>query len=133
MGRAGTTGQDAIGAPAGGWWDDLARAVAAGDRRVTVEDAAGRRFVVLSEERYRELEEAGRRAAGTGAARASLTARELEVLRLVAAGHPGAVVAERLGLAPNTVAQHLTAVRRKYGVRSSAAAAAAAREDGLLG
>ncbi|WP_432511468.1 LuxR C-terminal-related transcriptional regulator [Kineococcus sp. SYSU DK001] len=100
---------------------------------MTVEDATGRRFVVLSEERYRELEEAARRPAGARTARVSLTARELEVLRLVAAGHAGAVVAERLGLAANTVAQHLTAVRRKYGVRSSAAAAAAAREDGLIG
>jgi DNA-binding CsgD family transcriptional regulator len=113
------------------WWGDVLRTVADGDRRMIVEDAAGNRFVVVSEARYRALEEAGR---GTGPARpgVSLTAREQEILQMIADGCPGSVVAERLGLAPNTVAQHLASVRRKYGVRSSAAAAAVARQDGLI-
>jgi DNA-binding CsgD family transcriptional regulator len=97
------------------WWGDVLRTVADGDRRMIVEDAAGNRFVLVSEARYR-----------------ALTAREQEILQMIADGCPGSVVAERLGLAPNTVAQHLASVRRKYGVRSSAAAAAVARQDGLI-
>ena len=115
----------------GDWWGDVLRTVADGDRRMIVEDADGNRFVLVSEARYRALEEAER---GQGPSRpgVTLTAREQEVLQLVADGCPGSVVAERLGLAPNTVAQHLASVRRKYGVRSSAAAAAVARRDGLI-
>lgn len=113
----------------------LLATVADGDRRMTVEDADGRRFVLVSEERYRALEELERRHGGLSPAAGrtpALTAREREILQLTADGNPGAVVAERLGLAPNTVAQHLASVRRKYGVRSSAAAAALARQAGLV-
>ncbi|MEZ0163345.1 LuxR C-terminal-related transcriptional regulator [Kineococcus sp. LSe6-4] len=115
----------------GDWWGDVLRTVTDGDRRVVVEDAAGHRFVLVSEARYRALEEAER---GQGLTRpgVTLTAREREILQMIADGCPGSVVAERLGLAPNTVAQHLASVRRKYGVRSSAAAATAARRDGFL-
>jgi DNA-binding CsgD family transcriptional regulator len=112
-------------------WAEVLRTAAEGARRVVVEDTAGNRFVVVPEARFRTLEEAER---GTSAARpgVSLTAREQEILQMIADGCPGSVVAERLGLAPNTVAQHLASVRRKYGVRSSAAAAALARQAGLL-
>ena len=113
------------------WWGDVLRTVADGDRRVVVEDSAGNRFVVVSESRYRALEEA-ERSSGPARPGVTLTAREQEILQMIAEGCPGSVVAERLGLAPNTVAQHLASVRRKYGVRSSAAAALAARADGLI-
>ncbi|WP_432544975.1 helix-turn-helix transcriptional regulator [Kineococcus sp. SYSU DK002] len=113
------------------WWSDVLRTVSDGDRRMIVEDAAGNRFVLLSEARYRALE-AAERAQAPGRPRVTLTAREQEVLQMIADGCPGSVAAERLGLAPNTVAQHLASVRRKYGVRSSAAAAAVARQDGLI-
>ena len=113
------------------WWGDVLRTVADGDRRVVVEDSTGNRFVVVSESRYRALEEA-ERSSGPSRPGVSLTAREQEILQMIAEGCPGSVVAERLGLAPNTVAQHLASVRRKYGVRSSAAAALAARADGLI-
>ncbi|WP_432562523.1 response regulator transcription factor [Kineococcus sp. SYSU DK003] len=113
------------------WWGDVLRTVADGNRRMIVEDAAGNRFVVVSEARYRALEDA-ERAQTPGRPGVSLTAREQEILQMIADGCPGSVVAERLGLAPNTVAQHLASVRRKYGVRSSAAAAAVARQDGLI-
>ena len=109
-------------------WDGALRAVA-GERRAVLVDAAGHRFVLVPEDRLRALEAAER---GAGRAGVSLTAREREVLQMVAEACPGAVVAERLGLAPNTVAQHLASVRRKYGVRSSATAAALARRDGLI-
>ena len=110
-----------------GWWAEVLRTVADGDRRVVVEDPAGHRFVLVSEDRFRALEEAAGRAAGAARTDVSLTAREREVLQMIANACPGSVVAERLGLAPNTVAQHLASVRRKYGVRSSAAAADLAR------
>jgi DNA-binding NarL/FixJ family response regulator len=61
-----------------------------------------------------------------------LTPRESEVLVLIDEGLSGAQIASRLGLSANTIAQHLVNVRRKYGVRSSAAAAAAARQAGDL-
>ena len=114
------------------WFGDVLRTVADGDRRMIVEDAAGNRFVLVSEARYRALEDAERGAGSSGRPGVSLTVREQEILQLIADGHPGSVVADRLGLAPNTVAQHLTSVRRKYGVRSSAAAAAVARQAGLI-
>ncbi|PRY10033.1 helix-turn-helix transcriptional regulator [Kineococcus rhizosphaerae] len=113
------------------WWGDVLRAVADGDRRMIVEDAAGNRFVLVSEARYRALEDA-ERTQSPGRPDVTLTVREQEILQMIADGCPGSVVAERLGLAPNTVAQHLASVRRKYGVRSSAAAAAVARQDGLI-
>ncbi|MEZ0493994.1 helix-turn-helix transcriptional regulator [Kineococcus sp. TBRC 1896] len=109
------------------WWSDVLRTVTEGDRPMIVEDATGNRFVLVSEARYRALENQGPTRPGV-----TLTAREQEILQMIADGCPGSVVAERLGLAPNTVAQHLASVRRKYGVRSSAAAAAVARQDGLV-
>jgi DNA-binding CsgD family transcriptional regulator len=112
------------------WWGSVLRSVAVGDRRVVVEDAAGNRFVLLAESRFRALEAARQDAPVRSSV--ALTAREREVLQLVGDGCPGSVVAERLGLAANTVAQHLAAVRRKYGVNSSAAACVAARADGLI-
>ncbi|NIZ91923.1 helix-turn-helix transcriptional regulator [Kineosporiaceae bacterium B12] len=104
--------------------------VALGDRRVVVEDAAGNRFVLLAESSYRALERT--REGAPARASVTLTGREREVLQLVADGCPGSVVAQRLGLAANTVAQHLAGVRRKYGVNSSAAACVAARADGFI-
>jgi DNA-binding NarL/FixJ family response regulator len=46
-----------------------------------------------------------------------LTAREREVLAFVARGHTDKEVAERLSLSVRTVHSHLTAVRRKTGLR----------------
>ena len=58
------------------------------------------------------------------AAPARLTDRELEILRLVAAGSTDAQIAERLVLSPHTVHRHLSNVRTKLGVPSRAAAVA---------
>ncbi|NAZ88820.1 hypothetical protein GTR00_22410 [Kineococcus sp. T90] len=98
------------------------------DGRVVLQDADGDRYVLVPESSWSALLDGARE----GRPGVSLTAREREVLRMVADGCAGSVIAERLGLAPNTVAQHLASVRRKYGVRSSATAAAAARRQGLL-
>jgi DNA-binding NarL/FixJ family response regulator len=53
---------------------------------------------------------------------ARLTARELEVLRLVAQGLTNEQVAEDLVISPRTVETHLTSIYSKIGVSSRAAA-----------
>lgn len=67
----------------------------------------------------------GRRPASAAPpARVELTARELEVLRLVAAGRTDAQIADHLLLSPHTVHRHVSNVRAKLGVSSRAAAVA---------
>ena len=63
---------------------------------------------------------------------AGLTAREVEVLGLVAAGMTNAQVANRLFLSPRTVQRHLNSVYHKLGVSSRTAATRFALEHGLL-
>jgi DNA-binding NarL/FixJ family response regulator len=60
-----------------------------------------------------------------------LTAREVEVLRLVAAGRSNQEIAEQLVLSEKTVARHLSNMYTKLGVGSRTAAAAFAFEHGL--
>jgi len=61
-----------------------------------------------------------------------LSEREREVLRLVAEGLSDADIAERLVLSPHTVHRHVANIRRKLGLRSRSAAAAAAARAGLI-
>jgi LuxR family transcriptional regulator, maltose regulon positive regulatory protein len=61
-----------------------------------------------------------------------LSARELDVLRLVAAGAPNRAIARQLVVTPDTVKKHLTHVFDKLGVANRTQAAARARELGLL-
>jgi DNA-binding CsgD family transcriptional regulator/tetratricopeptide (TPR) repeat protein len=61
-----------------------------------------------------------------------LTARETEVLRLVAAGFQNAEIASRLFLSTRTVEHHVSAILRKLGVRSRGQAGSAARQLDLL-
>ena len=63
---------------------------------------------------------------------ASLSEREVEVLRLVAAGHSDDEIARRLVLSPHTVHRHVANIRTKLGLTSRAAAAAAAARAGLV-
>ena len=63
---------------------------------------------------------------------AGLTAREVEVLRLVAQGLTNAQVAERLVISPRTVDTHLTAIYGKLGVTSRSAATRFAVEHHLV-
>ncbi len=63
---------------------------------------------------------------------ARLTARELDVLRLVAAGLSDAETAGQLYLSVRTVNAHLRSIYRKVGVRSRAAAGRFAAEHGLI-
>ena len=61
-----------------------------------------------------------------------LTAREVEVLRLVAAGRSNAQIAAELVLSEKTVARHLSNIFGKLDVGSRTAAAAYAFEHGLV-
>jgi DNA-binding CsgD family transcriptional regulator len=61
-----------------------------------------------------------------------LTGRELQVLRLVAAGKTNRAIASDLTLAPKTVDRHVTNIFGKLGVSSRAAATAYAYEHQLM-
>jgi LuxR family maltose regulon positive regulatory protein len=61
-----------------------------------------------------------------------LTARELEVLQLLAAGAPNRAIAERLVVTQETVKKHLSHLFDKLGVANRTQAVARARELGLL-
>jgi len=63
---------------------------------------------------------------------AGLTAREMEVLALLAEGLTNAQLADRLFLSEKTVDHHVSSVLRKLGEPNRAAAAAAARKLGLV-
>ena len=72
-----------------------------------------------------------RAAPPTRANPAGLTARELEVLLLVADGLRNAEIAERLVLSPKTVDHHVSTVLAKLGVPNRQAAARQAARLGL--
>ncbi|MDM0014713.1 response regulator transcription factor [Variovorax sp. J22P168] len=63
---------------------------------------------------------------------AELSARELEVLQLVAQGHSNREIAASLSLSINTVECHAKNIYRKLAVRSRAGAVYSARAQGLL-
>lgn len=63
---------------------------------------------------------------------AGLTAREVQVLRLVAQGLTDAQVAEQLVISHRTVTTHLTSIYNKLGINSRAAAARFAAEHQLI-
>ena len=64
--------------------------------------------------------------------RTSLTPRELEVLKLVAAGSSNRDIGKVRFLSEATVKSHLVHIYDKLGVRSRTSAVAAAREQGVL-
>ena len=64
--------------------------------------------------------------------RTSLPPRELEVLKLVAAGSSNREIGVELMLSEATVKSHLVHIYDKLGVRSRTSAVAAAREQGVL-
>jgi DNA-binding NarL/FixJ family response regulator len=62
-----------------------------------------------------------------------LTARERDVLDLVAAGHRNSAIAEQLVLSPKTVANHISSIFVKLAVANRSAAIVRARQGGLGG
>lgn len=63
---------------------------------------------------------------------AGLSAREVEVLRLVAKGLTNAQIAAELFISPRTIDRHLNSIYRKLGISSRAAATRFAAEHNLL-
>jgi DNA-binding NarL/FixJ family response regulator len=76
------------------------------------------------------------RAAGTIAADAmpdeALTAREGEVIRLMAGGYSNKEIAHALGTAEGTIKNHVSSILAKFGVRDRTRAVLKALEAGLL-
>jgi len=66
------------------------------------------------------------------AAAAGLTARQLQVVRLVAEGRTNREIAAALVLSEKTVARHLSNIFTKIGVPSRAAATAYAYRTGIV-
>ncbi len=62
---------------------------------------------------------------------AKLTAREMDVLRLLASGHTNREIGDRLHLAEKTVKHHVTQILDKLGLRSRTEAALLAQRQGL--
>lgn len=120
---------DVGGATAVDWWGRVLQRVADGEVRLVLATPDGEEAVLVSR---RWLDRIERQTRAAGAASVRLSGRELEVLLLIDAGLTAAAVAGRLGLAVNTVHQHLTMVRRILGVRSTAEAVTAARKAGLI-
>jgi DNA-binding CsgD family transcriptional regulator len=111
------------------WWAARAHlaagmAGAGSDEGVTDLLEARDQFAAMGAHGWKERAEEGLRQKGhrwravAGSGWGSLSAREAEVLRLVAAGASNADVARHLVLSENTVARHLTRIYRKLGVSS---------------
>jgi HD-GYP domain-containing protein (c-di-GMP phosphodiesterase class II) len=80
------------------------------------------------------LKAAGHRAGGVRRSRpGGLTAREVEILALVARGRSDREIARRLVVAPKTVSNHVQHIYAKLGITSRAAATLFAIQHGLVG
>ncbi|MFN2506118.1 MAG: response regulator [Acidimicrobiales bacterium] len=99
--------------------------------RAVREVAAGRRYLSppLTE---RAVEAYARRASQVSDPYDALTAREREVLALVAEGHTNAAIGEQLFISPRTVETHRAHAMKKLGVRSSAQLVRDALRRGIL-
>ena len=79
------------------------------------------------------LRASGHRAPARREGPAGLTAREVEVLALLAHGRSNKEIASRLNVSPKTVSNHVEHLYTKIGVQSRAAATLYATQHGLVG
>ena len=99
-------------------------------RELRVEATAGRLDPVAVEA---VLEAAGHRpSTSRSGGPAGLTARESEVLSLLAVGLPNKGIARQLGISPKTVGNHVEHIYTKLGVTNRAGAALLAMQHGLV-
>ena len=99
-------------------------------RRLSAEVRAGR---LDGEAVHAVLHAAGHRAPARRTWPAGLTAREVEVLGLLARGHTNRQIAHHLVVTVKTVSNHVEHLYVKIGVRSRAAATLYATQHGLMG
>jgi DNA-binding NarL/FixJ family response regulator len=122
----------------------LAEALAEAGRRDEAEEqwrqAAKTADALRAKPLRRALDDLARRARiGTaphrpdGEVLASLTSREREVLRLIAAGRSNREIASVLFIAPKTASVHVSNILGKLGAASRTEAAAIAHREGLVG
>ena len=79
------------------------------------------------------LTAAGHRAPARHLQPGGLTAREVEVLGLLARGHSTKEIGRQLVVSPKTAANHVEHIYAKLGVSSRAAATLFATQHGLMG
>jgi DNA-binding NarL/FixJ family response regulator len=111
------------------------RALAAGVHGYLLKDSLDRELItairaVLSGARYVQSEVA-RQLVESGP-RVLLTARERDVLALLAEGLRNKAIAERLGVGEATARTHVESILAKFGVRERTAAVAQAARRGFL-
>ena len=116
---------------------EIARAVLAAAAGQSVLDGQVQRRLVAAATGEDRLAEGGEAGPGTGqpdqaAAPDDLTARELEVLRLIAAGRSNADIAKELFVSAATVKTHINHVFAKTGVRDRSQAVRYAYQNGLV-
>jgi DNA-binding NarL/FixJ family response regulator len=75
---------------------------------------------------------AGAASRSRGGGPAGLTAREADVLGLLALGLPNKAIARRLAISPKTAGNHVEHIYTKLGVSNRAAAAVRAFQHGLV-
>ena len=124
---------------------ELARALASLGRAEAAAEEARRAIDVLAElqaelelSRARALleslaTEGPAKATGRRVGAGGLTAREVEVLRLIAEGLNNTAIAERLFVSEHTVHRHVANIFNKLSVSSRAAAVAQAARRGIVG
>jgi predicted ATPase/DNA-binding CsgD family transcriptional regulator len=110
----------------------FAREIAAG-KRLTLDDLRAIPYPPAPAPATAAVTAAAAPPADSGDSGASLTAREIEVLRLLAKDLSNLQIAERLVVSRRTVDAHLRSIYDKLGVKSRAAALRAAQAQGLLG
>jgi len=75
----------------------------------------------------------GEKRSGEAGVGRPLTAREVDVLKLLSRGYTYTEVGQKLGISLHTVTSHIKKSYRKLGVHSAAAAVTRAADLGLLG